>query len=68
MGTIRLGAWVLVLVVSVKSVIQTVFVNMDMRRGLRWRLVVSMFSRPQGTMDFLLKWFEPMRKREISME
>jgi hypothetical protein len=68
MGTIRLGAWVLVLVVSVKSAIRTVFANMDMRRDLRWRLVASMSSRPQGTMDFLLKWFEPMRKREISME
>lgn len=54
--TIRLGAWAIALVASARIVTPLVFVGMDLKQGLQWKLAELMSSRRQGVMVFLSKW------------
>ncbi len=51
MVTIRLGVWARGAAASARNAIRQVFVDMDLKEGLRWKHVELMSTRPQGATD-----------------
>ena len=68
MGTTRLGAWAVVLVVSVRCAIEPVPVSTGMKQGLPWKHAALMSIKRQGVMALIFGSYEPVTRTEIYSE